>query len=126
MKLITKEILEDFKKMGSQENSSDPTVIVKFFNPSGAGTWYATEVCEIKLKGIKSWCSQLNDIDLDKLDLEQIENIIFFGYISIFGDDCDEFGNFSLKELQEFRGHLGLGIERDTYFKQEKLSKFKK
>lgn len=96
MKLLTKELLARFAKLGRQEDSSDPVVVVKFFNPTGAGTWYATEY-----------------------DPESKE---FFGYVSIFGDDCDEWGSFSLVELENYRGKFGLGIERDLYFDEKRIS----
>ncbi len=96
MKLLTKELLARFAKVGSQEEAKDPLVIAKFFNPAGAGTWYATEY-----------------------DPESKE---FFGYVSIFGDWNDEWGSFSLAELESYRGKLGLGIERDLYFDEKKIS----
>jgi len=43
MKLLTKELLKRFEKVGRQEDAKDPIVIAKFFNPTGAGTWLATE-----------------------------------------------------------------------------------
>ena len=96
MKLLTKELLARFSKLGRQEDSADPIVVAKFFNPAGAGTWYATEY-----------------------DPESKE---FFGYVSIFGDDCDEWGSFSLAELENYRGKFGLGIERDLYFDEKRIS----
>ena len=96
MQLLTKELLARFAKVGRQEEVSDPVVIAKFFNPTGAGTWYATEY-DPKEK-------------------------IFFGYVSIFGDECDEWGYFSLNELEEYRGRFGLGIERDINFGERKIS----
>lgn len=96
MKLLTKELLKRFGEVGSQETDSDPIVIAKFYNPSGAGTWYATEY--------------------DPTDK------IFFGYVSIFGDWNDEWGNFSLVELQGFTSKFGLGIERDLYFDERRFS----
>lgn len=90
MKLMTKAIERRFAKIGSQENNPDPIVVVKFFNPCGRGTWWATEY--------------------DPIDK------IFFGYVSIFGDYNDEWGYFSLDELRSYRGPLGIGIERDLYF----------
>jgi len=98
MQLLTKEIKKSFKKVGSQEKEKDPVVIVKFFNPTGAGTWFATEYNE--------------------------EEEIFFGYVSIFGDHCDEWGSFSLKELEDFKGQFGLGIERDMHCGEKRISKF--
>lgn len=96
MKLLTKQLLNRFEKVGSQALEQDPLVICKFFNSGGAGTWYATEY--------------------------NAETQIFFGYVSIFGDWNDEWGTFSLEELQNFKGFLGLGIERDFYFTEKRFS----
>ena len=96
MMLLTKELLKRFEQIGRQEDKKDPIVIAKFFNPAGAGTWYATEY-----------------------DQESKE---FFGYVSIFGDWNDEWGSFSLDELQSYRGNFGLGIERDRYFDEKRIS----
>jgi hypothetical protein len=49
---------------------------------------------------------------------------MFFGYVSLFGDDCDEFGYFSLEELESIKCKFGLGIERDLYCGEKKLSEF--
>lgn len=96
MKLVTKQLENRFAKVGSQENDKDPIVIAKFFNPVGAGTWYATEY--------------------------DPEERMFFGYVSIFGDHNDEWGPFSLDELESITGAFGLGIERDRYFTEKRFS----
>lgn len=96
MQLLTKEILARFAKIGSQENSNDPIIIAKFFNSTGAGTWYATEYDPAERN--------------------------FFGYVSIFGDHNDELGYFSLDELESVKGRFGLGIERDRWWTEKKLS----
>lgn len=96
MQLLTKELIKRFEAIGKQENVADPMVVAKFFNPTGAGTWYATEF--------------------------EAESQTFFGYVSIFGDECDEWGYFSLSELQSYRGKFGLGIERDLYFCEKPIS----
>jgi hypothetical protein len=96
MKLLTKEHEQRFAKVGSQENAKDPLIIAKFFNPAGAGTWYATEY--------------------------NPQERTFFGYVSIFGDWNNEWGYFSLDELQSFKGKFGLGIERDLYFEEKSAS----
>ena len=76
-------------------------IIAKFFNPTGAGTWYATEY--------------------------DPDNRTFFGYVSIFGDWNDEWGYFSLDELENYKGRFGLGIERDLHFDNRRASQvFKK
>ncbi len=96
MKLMTKELEARFKEVGSQEDNKDPIIIAKYFNPSGAGTWYATEY--------------------------NPEERLFFGYVSIFGDLNDEWGYFSLDELESFKSQFGLGIERDLYFGEKRVS----
>ncbi len=91
MKLLTKEILKHFQKQGdtSQMKPENIKIIAKFFNPQGSGTWYTTEY--------------------------NPETKMFFGFVSIYNDYNDELGYFSLDELEQFRGKLGLGIERDRY-----------
>lgn len=96
MMLVTKELEKRFAEVGSQENKKDPVIVAKFFNPVGAGTWYATEY--------------------------DPENKMFFGYVSIFGDANDEWGYFSLAELESYKGPFGLGIERDLYWTEAKAS----
>ena len=87
MQLLTKEIETKFKKIGSQENIEDPQIIVKFFDPTGSYTWYATEYNQ--------------------------DTKTFFGLVN--GHDT-ELGYFSLEELESVKGSFGLGIERDRYF----------
>lgn len=87
---MTKELEKRFKEVGIQDNKGkNAIVIAKYFNPSGAGTWYATEYSP--------------------------KERLFFGYVSIFGDHNDEWGSFSLDELESIKGPFGLEIERDIY-----------
>lgn len=97
MQLLTNTLIKRFAEMGDQEDNNDPIVIAKFFNPCGAGTWLATEY--------------------------NPEERIFFGYVSIFGDHCDEWGYFSLKELEDLKLPFSLSVERDLYFKETPVSK---
>jgi hypothetical protein len=92
MKLMTKALEKRFAQVGSQEEVKDPIVIAKFFYPMGAATWYATEYYP--------------------------DDKVFFGYASLFGDCNDEWGYFSLVELESFTGKFGLGIERDLYWRE--------
>lgn len=89
MKLLTKAIRNQLPELyANEEKTAEETnVIVKFFNPTGAATWYATE-----------------------FDGEDI----FFGYVTGLGED--ELGYFSLAELTAHKGPLGLGIERDMHY----------
>jgi hypothetical protein len=99
MKLLTKEILSKLPPLYSQENNPDPTVWVKFFDPTGSWTWYATE------------------------GSQEGDDFIFFGLVDGFEE---ELGNFSLNELSSVRGKFGLGIERDMYFTPKPLSQVKR
>ena len=92
MELLTKEIREAFKKIGSQDGKGEEAIcVVKFFDPTGSWTWYATE--------------------FDGKDT-------FFGLVDGFEL---EWGSFSLSEMQSVKGRFGLGIERDRYFGMPKL-----
>jgi hypothetical protein len=50
------------------------------------------------------------------------ENKLFFGYVSIFGGIEDEWGYFSLTELESYESPYGTGIERDLYWTEKKAS----
>ena len=100
MKLITKEIEMTLPPLYSQENVSDPVAVIKIFDPCGRYTFYV-------LEGQR----------------ESDGDIRLFGFcVSPLGPDCDEFGFASLRELESVRGPLGIGIERDLYFKPTPLS----
>jgi hypothetical protein len=43
---------------------------------------------------------------------------LFFGYVvSPLGPDCDEWGYFDKRELEQVRNRLGLPLERDVWWK---------
>lgn len=65
----------------------DHIPVVKFFNPSGASTWLATELDE--------------------------DGDILFGLADL---GYPELGSWSLREMAAIRLHFGLGIERDLHF----------
>lgn len=95
MKLLTKEIEKKFAAhpLYSGEKSGIPLqdreVLVKYFNPIGAGTWLITEA-EKQPDG--DW--------------------LLFGYCHIFEW---EWGYVSLNELRGIKLPFGLTIERDLY-----------
>ena len=99
MELLTQEIRKKLPALGSQEELGlDAVVVVKFFSPVSFWTWYATE--------------------FDGKDT-------FFGLV----DGLEkELGYFSLRELQDIRlgMGLGLGIERDLYFEPVSLRELMK
>ena len=93
MRLITLVIQKTMPRLYSQEGKTADEIMVrvKFFNPTGAGTWYMTEYDPVNRIGY-GWCT--------------------LG----MGPGCDELGTFSIDELQAFTGRLGIGIERDLYW----------
>ncbi len=95
MKLLTEELRKQLPLLYSQEHVQDPLVVCKFFTPDSSWTWYALE--------------------FDGQD-------IFFGWVVGFEQ---ELGYFSLHELEEVRGPLGLSIERDLHFTPMRLSQVK-
>jgi hypothetical protein len=83
--------------------------VVKYFSPDSGWTWYASEGSPVDEHGYY-------DTDKEKVDF------IFFGLVAGFEV---ELGYFSLKELEEARGALGLPIERDLYFEPKSLRELK-
>jgi len=73
---------------------------MKFFNPSGSWTWYATEGSPVDANGYY-------DTNEPKVAY------LFFGLVD--GNE-PELGYFSLTELLEYRGTFGLPIERDLFW----------
>ena len=102
MKLLTKELIAELRKapLYSRENKipEQVPIIVKFFNPCGAATWYVTEGSE-----------------MDNGDWE------FFGYADL-GVGGGELGYFRLSELQSVKLPFGLRIERDLHFYNHTLA----
>jgi hypothetical protein len=97
MKIITKQIEKAFKKQGYTGNKSakDIKIIMKLFNPTGAGTWYL---------------------------YEKEDEDIYWGFVNLGDPEMSECGTVSMKELMAFRGRFGLGIERDKLFKPFSMS----
>lgn len=96
MQLMTNEIRKQLPALGATDDTPDPICQIKYFTPDGSWTWFA--------------------IEFDQKDT-------FFGAVS--GMEF-ELGYFSLSELEETTGPLGLHIERDLYFKPTPLSEIRK
>ncbi len=94
MKLFTRSQLN---KLVDNHNQQDGTkefkAVVKLFNPTGQGTWYLSEYDPIRE--------------------------VAFGLCHIFEK---ELGYVDIKELKEYKGMMGLGIERDKLFQSNKHS----
>ena len=93
MKLLTAELLDKLPPFGTTERDKNAKAIVKFFNPCGAGTW---------------WAFEFNH-----------EERVFFGVAEIHER---EMGYFSLDELKDYVGPAGLGIERDLYYEPQTMA----
>src|SRR5688572_12507093 len=79
------------KLYANEEKGLEAEALVKFFTPDSSWTWYASE-----------------------FDGEDI----LFGLVS--GLEV-ELGYFSLSELEEVRGPMGLPIERDLHYEDKTL-----
>jgi hypothetical protein len=95
MKLLTKANREALPPLYANEENPDPTVVVKFFDPYGSWTWFATE-----------------------FDGEDT----FFGFVV---GTCPELGYFSLSELASLQFAGAPRIERDMGWTPKPLSKAK-
>jgi hypothetical protein len=93
----------------SQEHEHEPLVVVKYFDPVGSWTWYATEGSPVDEDGYM-------DTNKPKVDY------LFFGLVVGFEA---ELGYFSLNELRTakegLRGIRALPIERDVHFRPQRL-----
>lgn len=98
MKLITKALEKRFHEIGDQSEEKNPLVIAKFFNPIGELTWYATEY--------------------------DSENEICYGYVTGLWEN--EWGTFSIRELESVQLSFGLRIERDLYFQEIRFDELMK
>ena len=98
MKLLTKALADRFRRVGSQEGKGDEAIVIaKFFTPDSSWTWWATEY-----------------------DPETRE---CFGLVQ--GHEV-EWGYFSLDELAEARGALGLPVERDLHWRERPVGEIKR
>jgi len=109
MKMLTKEIRKRLPKLYGQEDvpTADKVVHVKFFQPWGRWTWYATEGEPVNGDGESLRAG------------EQEADFKFFGFVQGFEG---EWGYWLLSELESVRGPFGLRIERDMWLSPEKVS----
>ena len=92
-KLIPDTMLKTLPPLYATEDFLDPLVSIKLFTPDSSWTWYITEY--------------------------DPEERLCFGLVH--GQE-QELGYFSLTELEELRGPMGLSVERDLYFQPTRLS----
>jgi hypothetical protein len=96
--LVPKEILDTIPDLYSSCDDKEPLCLVKLFAPFSNWTWYIME--------------------LSKEDMDTC-----YGYVEGLES---ELGYFSLSELEDIIGPLGLKIERDLQFKPTLLKTIKK
>jgi len=97
MKIITKPIEKAFAKQGHTGNMSakDIKIVMKLFNPAGAGTWYL---------------------------YEKEDDDIYWCFANLGDPMCAECGTVSMQELMSLRLPFGLKIERDMHFEPLSIS----
>ena len=93
MKLLTDSIKNEAEKQYAKAGDMDQKVVAKFFDPMGSWTWYLMN--------------------------KDPESDYCWGIVD---GNAIEMGSFGLDELQNFTGHFGLGIERDTSFEPVKAN----
>ena len=91
MKLLTDSIKKLAEEQYSKGDSMQQKVVAKFFDPMSRWTWYLMN--------------------------KDPESDYCWGIVD---GNALEIGSFGLNELQEYTGHFGLGIERDTMFEPVK------
>lgn len=94
MMLLTKTIRKALPPLYAQEHKGDAAIVhVKFFTPDSSWTWWATEYTPEPYDPVKG---------------------IFFGLVASHMEPEGGLGYWTLAQLEDARGPLGLPIERDT------------
>jgi hypothetical protein len=96
--LIPDWLAEEIPDLYATDGSADPIVHCKLFTPDSSFTWYVVEYSPVAPDGTPRLC---------------------FGLVE--GHDT-ELGYFSITELEQVRGKLGLRVERDLFFSPRPLS----
>ena len=88
MKLLTKEIQKKAESQFNKAGDMNQKIVAKFFNPLGNWSWYLMN--------------------------KDPESGYCWGIVDGF---AVEMGSFLIEELQDIELPMGLGIERDKFFK---------
>src|SRR5215216_2045386 len=108
--LLPEILKERMPVLYSQEQEQDPFVVVKYFDPVGSWTWYATEGSPVDEDGYY-------DTNKPKVDY------LFFGLVVGFEKELGYFSLHELKTAKEgLRGLQALPIERNVWFREQRLS----
>src|SRR5262245_20715289 len=95
MQLLSQELRQSLPVLSAQETIPDPIVHARFLTPDSNWTGLFTE------------------------GSPEGDDFIFFGYVCGFEE---EWGYFSLRDLESARGPMHLPIERDLFFRPAPLS----
>jgi hypothetical protein len=93
--LLPAKLAASIPRLGETSGQSDPIVHLKWFTPTAGFTWGIVEA--------------------------DPESGVCYGLVHGLER---EWGTFSLDEIQEIRGPLGLPVERDLYFQPAPASQF--
>jgi hypothetical protein len=112
IKLLTAAHMEAFKRLGRQRGD-DAKVVVKFFNPLGAATWYFTEFDPET--GIGYGFATLGDPECAERGYTSLYELANIRRRKQFSLDEPE-KNPPLTEIKVGGADCPLGIERDLHF----------
>lgn len=119
MKLITKKIWNRLVALGDQD-VPNPVVPLKLFTPDGEWTWFITSVISVNWEDRIDRAPKPGEVPV--LGENGVEDITLFGWVC--GHE-NELGYVSMRELIAIRGKLGLPIERDLLFEEQRLDDVK-
>lgn len=114
MMMMTNEIATNLVKadqefLNSRNGETSDTVVVKFFNPCGAATWWIVSGTPLDEDGEPCFAKDAKDWHL-------------FGFADIGDVQCAELGYVLLSQLEEIELPFGLTIERDLHYTGETLT----
>ncbi len=117
MQMITKAIARklvtaDQAFLESDDGRTSDEIVVKFFDPCGAATWYI--VSGTPLATVNGEPDYETDSPADWH---------LFGFADLGDPQCAELGYVLLSQLEELKRPFGLGIERDMYYSGGSLEK---
>jgi len=117
MMMITKEIarklvVADQAFLDSDDGRTSDEIIVKFFNPCGAATWYVVSGTPLDTVNGEPDYKTDNPADWH-----------LFGFADLGDSQCAELGYVLLSQLKEIKLPFGLRIERDRNYSGGSLKK---
>lgn len=121
MKLMTKAVATALVKADLafvETGETGKEVLVKFFAPWGAATWYVVGGTPLDAGG---------EVDYEAGAENKAADWHMFGYADLgMGPGCAELGYVLLSELEALKGPFGLKIERDRYYEGHTLDEVMK